>query len=212
MNMDYSLSQAFKTFRGISRALLMYDVMCQYGVKLRARFARSGYLTMPAELEIAKGIGQFHVHGHKPECYPRFSPNFIPGVGQLDGEIIETLWASLNHIAPSTRAMTAAHRREVIDDHMNDSNWKKLTGIGGQHHESGNWLTGPAVIALCAKYKKAVVGAAKHKKAFQDLDGSVSPENRALWTAAEKKALDSRNDNVTAMDIFEVNMAKGKGY
>lgn len=85
-------------------------------------------------LQIVKGIGLFHVHGHQVMCFARYSPNFITGAGQTDGEIIETLWAALNMIAGSTRTMTAAHRKEVIDDHMNDSNWKKLTRMGSIIH------------------------------------------------------------------------------
>ena len=46
-----------------------------------------------------------------------------------DGEIIETLWTKTNPTADSTRGMSSAHRREVLDDHMNDSNWTKLTRI-----------------------------------------------------------------------------------
>lgn len=53
----------------------------------------------------------------------------------MDGEILETLWAPLNHISGSTRSMTAAHRREVLDSHLNDNNWKKLVRIGmGSHY------------------------------------------------------------------------------
>jgi len=48
----------------------------------------------------------------------------------IDGEIAETLWAVLNSISPSLRTATLAHRSEVLDDHMNDSNWKKIIGIG----------------------------------------------------------------------------------
>ena len=67
------------------------------------------------------------------------------------------------------------------------------------------------VIALGAKHRKAVAGNAKHRKAFDALDRSVSKENRAAWTAAEKKALEHRNWDVSAMDIFEVNIEKGEG-
>ncbi|KAF8260379.1 hypothetical protein EI94DRAFT_1611233, partial [Lactarius quietus] len=41
-------------------------------------------------------------------------------------QIIETLWALLNEITGSTRGMSTSHHWEVIDDHMNDSNWRKL--------------------------------------------------------------------------------------
>ena len=40
-----------------------------------------------------KGIGLFHVHGHKDECMPMFAMTYIPGAGNVDGEILETLWA-----------------------------------------------------------------------------------------------------------------------
>ena len=49
---------------------------------------------------------------------------------QIDGEMIETLWAPLNEISRSTRGMSTSHHKEVIDDHMNDSNWKKLVDLG----------------------------------------------------------------------------------
>ena len=54
---------------------------------------------------------------------------FVLGAGQLDGEILETLWAEFNKISSSAGAMSGSHRREVYDDHMWDSNWKKLVGI-----------------------------------------------------------------------------------
>lgn len=131
MNMDYVLSQAATSMKGMRKVLLMYDIMCQYRVHLQDRFRDNPYLSIPDGLQIQGGIGQFHVHGHQSECYPRYSPAFMEGAGQLDGEVIETLWAPLNNISGSTRGMSTAHRREVIDDHMNDSNWKKMTGLGG---------------------------------------------------------------------------------
>lgn len=48
----------------------------------------------------------------------------------IDGEILETLWSVLNDISRSTRTATLAHRMEVLDDHMGDSNWKKIIGTG----------------------------------------------------------------------------------
>ena len=130
MNMDYSLSQAFKSLCGMDQAIVMYDISCQYSKKLMNRFAESPHLTWPENLKVTCGIGLFHVHGHVDSCFCRYASHFIPGAGELDGEIIETLWAPLNHISGSTRGMSAAHRREVVNDHMGDSNWKKLTGIG----------------------------------------------------------------------------------
>ena len=73
----------------------------------------------------------FHIHGHKNECFARYASTFIPGVGVVDGEIIETLWEPLNHIAPSTRKVSLEHHQEIIDDHMNN---KKLLCMGVYVH------------------------------------------------------------------------------
>ncbi len=131
MNMDYCLSEALKyNMNGIRRIMLLYDIMCQYWKNLHKRFEGNPYIDLPAGLEVVRGIGLFHVHGHKDECYGRFALTFIRGAGLVDGEVLETLWAVLNWISDSIRNMSMAHRREVLDDHMNDSNWKKLVNMG----------------------------------------------------------------------------------
>jgi len=45
-------------------------------------------------------------------------------------EILETLWSEFNKVSASVHSMSKAHRAEVYDDHMRDSNWKKLVGMG----------------------------------------------------------------------------------
>jgi len=75
-------------------------------------------------------VGKFHLAAHLPRCFARFSLNFVQCTGQLDGEILETLWSEFNKVSASARSMSKAHRVEVYDDHMRDSNWKKLVGMG----------------------------------------------------------------------------------
>ena len=129
--MDYSIFKALNfNMDGIEAALICYDVMCQWSVHMKDRVAGSSHLKIPSGLELRLGIGLFHIHGHKDTCLARYSPSFIEGGRQIDGETIETLWAPLNEISRSTRGMSTSHRREVIDDHMNDSNWKKLVDLG----------------------------------------------------------------------------------
>jgi hypothetical protein len=107
MNMDYCVSEALKyNMEGINRAILLYDIMCQYWKNLKRRFDGNPYLTFPDAVEILRGIGLFHVHGHKDECYGRFAPTFIPGAGMVDGEVLETLWAVLNGISDSIRSQS----------------------------------------------------------------------------------------------------------
>jgi len=129
--MDYCFTQALKyNSNGIKTFIDFYDINCQYWTNLRRRVDSNPFLELPAGATFKKAIGQFHVHGHQDQCYARYSPLFIEGIGQIDGEIIETLWNPLNQISNSTRTMSTAHRKEIINNHMNDSNWKKLVHIG----------------------------------------------------------------------------------
>ena len=110
--------------------LLLYDIMCQYWVNFRRRISDvNTVLSLPPDLKIKRGIGLFHVHGHVKECFARYAPTFIRGAGNVDGEIIETLWNPLNHTASSARSMSLYHRQEYLDAHMADSNWGKLIRI-----------------------------------------------------------------------------------
>jgi hypothetical protein len=116
--------------KDIPVVLLMYDIMCQYRVNFKRRVKKSPELILPRALELQTGIGLFHIHGHQDSCLPQYSPSFIPGAKQVDGEIMETLWAPLNNISQSLCGMSLAHRQEVLDAHMNYSNWKKMIQMG----------------------------------------------------------------------------------
>jgi Kyakuja-Dileera-Zisupton transposase len=130
-SVDWSFCEACQTinFIGLLKLMLIYDIMCQYWKRLALRIGRNDHLTLP-QMQLEKAIGLFHVHGHKPACLFRYASTFIPGAAICDGEILETDWAVLNRISKSLRTATLAHRAEVLDDHMNDHNWKKLVGIG----------------------------------------------------------------------------------
>ena len=133
MNVDYSLSQALAhtNMEGIPSVLLIYYLMCQYKVHLQQWFRDSEYLKFPDSMKTFLGaIGQFHMHTHQESCLYRYSTSFIPGAARVDGEILETLWSVLNQISPSARSASMGHRAEILDDHMADSNWKKIIFMG----------------------------------------------------------------------------------
>jgi len=115
---------------GIKRSLLVYDIFCQWWVNFLKRVNHSPYLSIPKGLKLIGGIGDFHVKGHVINCFARFTLLFIIGSGIIDGEILETLWSVLNETSRSAKGSTLAHRSEILDDHMNHSNWKKLIGMG----------------------------------------------------------------------------------
>src|ERR1700684_1604942 len=208
--MDYSIFKALDfNMEGIEAALISYDIMVQWSVHMMERVTCSNFLKKPDNLELRLAIGLFHIHGHQDTCLPRYSPSFIEGARQIDGETIETLWAPLNEISRSTRGMSTSHRREVIDDHMNDSNWKKLVDIGkfpqiywiGTHADQ-------TVNAVSTRYRRALSGAALSVEAFESINLSATPENIEIWSAEEEYAQRERSRDVTVMDIYDIKMKR----
>ena len=94
--MDYSIFKALNfNMEGIEAALIFYNVMCQWSIHMMERVKASNYLKLPNNLELRLVIGLFHIHGHQDTCLARYSPSFINGGRQIDGETIEMLWAPL---------------------------------------------------------------------------------------------------------------------
>ena len=106
-------------------AALLYDIVCQYFEHLKDRI---GHL-LPPGLVLDRGIGSFHVHGHREQCFYHFATSFIPHLGVVAREM-ESQWSVLNTISPAVRTATIAHRAEVLDDHASDWNYKKMLGLG----------------------------------------------------------------------------------
>ena len=133
--MDYAFLNAFNFLPLIVMWFMLYDIMCQYwpGFLPRIRAIQdlvAHIICFNDRLTFKCGVGLFHVHGHVKECYSRYAPTFIEGAGMLDGEIIETLWHTLNDTTSSARSMSWYHCQEYLDVHMGDSNWKKLIRMG----------------------------------------------------------------------------------
>ena len=135
MNIDYAICQALSyNTTSLPEALIEYDVGCQWSINFDERLQDSATLHIPDQLSWISAVGKFHLGTHEQNCFAKFSLNFVHGAGQQDGEILETLWAPLNKISSSIRAMSKPARQETVDDHMRDSNWKKLTRLGVVAH------------------------------------------------------------------------------
>jgi len=126
INIDYAICEALKRFPRRRAALIIYDICCQWFTNFRKRVSESEWLEIWDDLDITAAVGKWHLAAHIRGCFAKFSLNFIEGSAQVDGEIMETLWSGLDLIAGITQGMTIAHRQEVLDDYINDSNWKKL--------------------------------------------------------------------------------------
>ncbi|KAH8978663.1 hypothetical protein EDB86DRAFT_2836597 [Lactarius hatsudake] len=180
INMDYSICKAL--------SYNMEDMPVALSA-LEERIKSSPELSLPSSesLELRMGIGLFHIHGHQDSCLPRFSPSYIPGAKQVDGEIIETLWAPLNNISRSTRGMSLVHRQEVLDTHMNHSNWKKLVRI---------------VPSLLKRWKRLGPGLDASSKAFESLSEHFK-EKTQQWLKEDIAAQTDRGTDPSSMDIYD---------
>jgi hypothetical protein len=131
MNIDYAVCQALSyKSKGLLSAATIYDIFCQWIKHFLERVEENPHLSLPDDMEILGAVDKFHLVAHVPGCFALHSLNFLKGAGQLDGEILESLWSDFNKITDSARSMSTAHRREVYDDHMRESNWKKMVSLG----------------------------------------------------------------------------------
>ncbi|KAI0257867.1 hypothetical protein BC834DRAFT_976573 [Gloeopeniophorella convolvens] len=166
-NMDYSLCQALNyNMDGIPIAVISYDIMCQYCVNLLKRIDENALLSIPEALKLRYVI--------------------------VDGEIIETLWSILNNISRSTRGMSLVHRAEVLDAHMNYSNWKKLI---------------KTVPFMLKRWKRVQEGLPLSEVAFVGLSQRF-PTMIGIWALQEADAQSHRWENPEAMDIYETKTKK----
>jgi hypothetical protein len=163
--------------------LFIYDIACQYIVHLHERIGRH----LPLGLNIDAAIGLFHVHAHKDQCFFQYATSFIPGAGVVAGEILESLWSSLNSISPTARTATLAHRAEMLDDHASDSNHKKTIGM---------------VNTLCRSHRHAVDMLDHAKTYYQKLTDQAGRTVVEKWNNDILKAEGNRKSDITAMDIY----------
>ena len=211
-SVDYSLSETCKHTHcmGIRKFMHIYDIECQYCILMAKRFSASAlYISLPP-VEFAKAIGMFHVHGHQDSCFFRYATSFIKGAANVDGEIMETNWSILNTVSPSLRTATLAHRSEVLDDHMNDGNWKKLVSIGESAFCSQAHVSMHLARTIINKYRRAIKNEEKSRVYFEDLSTMPSTEQLTLWEKQISKAEVDQVNKPKAMDIMAPNIPKGR--
>lgn len=129
---DFSFCQAVKTTRGTHPLPVhqIYDIACQSSVKFAERVAHSEGLSWEDGVRLIALVGKWHLAGHVDGCFARHSLNFVRGVGNVSGEIVETNWSSLNSAAIMARVMSSGHRTEFLTRHLVDVNFKKMISMG----------------------------------------------------------------------------------
>lgn len=129
--MDYLFFSALSQ-RRVNVLNISYDIACQWHKHIWQRMS-----TMPAHLRLDHAsklvrffVPKFHLPAHILKCQSTFSFNFSKNVGRTDGEAPERGWSNINPVASSTKEMGPGSRRDTLDDHFSDWNWKKLVGLG----------------------------------------------------------------------------------
>lgn len=128
----------------------------------------------------------------------------------IDGEILETLWAVLNHTSKSIRTATLANRAETLDDHMIDSNWKKLVGIGESEILQTYMIhfNVPSVKRTIKKYIRAAEESESFQKYFADLTAASPPQSVSKWTKEIEQAEQNRCVDPSSMNVMRPNIPK----
>ncbi|KAL0577210.1 hypothetical protein V5O48_004776 [Marasmius crinis-equi] len=129
---DYAISASQQHSDVHLKRVLSYDICCQYHKRF---FGRLEDIPDSVKIEIHPdrwdfAVPKLHIKGHGRACQENFALHLLPGAGQTDGEGIERQWASLGPMGTATKEMGPGNRRETIDDHLSNSNWQKIIGLG----------------------------------------------------------------------------------
>ncbi|KAG1846735.1 hypothetical protein F4604DRAFT_1884128 [Suillus subluteus] len=147
---------------------------------------RSLMATMPPNLQLEHTnkfvrffVPKFHLPAHILKCQSMFSFNFSKNVGCTDGEAPEQGWSNINPVVSSMKEMGPGSRRDTLDDHFGDWNWKKLVGLSA---------------TLLHKMDEAKDEHEAHTSAFKELNGALESEITVAWRAEVEHWEENPND------------------
>lgn len=129
--MDYLYFSSIRN-HAPAHCVVSYDIVCQWTRRLAARAAAYPKELLGSrydQLTFTYLIPKFHLYAHRSECQNNYSFNFTPNVGRTDGEAPERGWAAMNPVSSSTKEMGPGARRDTLDDHFGDYNWRKVISL-----------------------------------------------------------------------------------
>lgn len=129
--MDYLF---FSSLEGceLTELVVSYDIACQWSIHIwerMATYSRRLHFDRTGRRVIFL-VPKFHLPAHIAKCQTAFSFNLTSCVARTDGEAPERGWSDINRVATSTREMGPGSRRDTLDDHFGDWNWKKVATLG----------------------------------------------------------------------------------
>ncbi|KAJ3516066.1 hypothetical protein NLJ89_g1356 [Agrocybe chaxingu] len=168
VNMDYFVLSSLEHCK-LMRIVISYDIACQWSKNFSSRCGLypPNILSTRKDLELVYLVPKFHLPAHVQHCQENFSFNYIPRVARTDGESPERGWAAANSVANSTREMGPGSRRDVLDDHFGDYNWRKILNLA---------------TTFCRKGKEALAMREEHVEAFVEFDAALPVQETEAWT------------------------------
>ncbi|KAG8702211.1 hypothetical protein FRC08_003634, partial [Ceratobasidium sp. 394] len=182
---DYAIASVMKQLRdeGCDNVGVYYDIYCHWSRHWWTRAARLPTpITKPAHF--IGGIPKYHLAGHTDSCYIRFSLNNMPGVGRLDAEGCERLWADANQASRSTANKGSGSRLDALNHIFQDWNWRKTTSIASH---------------LVRKFNEAIAMAEEKKAQWDEFNECIAPVLRDKWSQLDTRPHVDKHGNWTSV-------------
>ncbi|KAF8871980.1 hypothetical protein BD779DRAFT_1453348 [Infundibulicybe gibba] len=185
-NMDYLF---YKSVQGteVMQLFVSYDIACQWSIHLKKRMFTIDHTfdILDGHVNIKFLVPKFHLPAHVAACRTRYSFNFTKGVGRTDGEAPERGWSEVDPLAPSTKEMGPGSRRDTLDFHFGDSNWRKMTSLG---------------LTLMRRLKIAASEMVDYVVAHRELEASLPNASLVAW----RDQIEAWEEGRTLNNPFEV--------
>ncbi|KAG6884960.1 hypothetical protein C0992_005568, partial [Termitomyces sp. T32_za158] len=153
----------------LSTIYLSYDIACQWSIYLKICMLELDhkFLIFDDKVYVKFVVPKFHLPAHVARCRSNFSLNYTVGAGRTDGEAPERGWAEVNPLASSTKEMGPGSRRDCLDAHFGDYNWRKVMSMGP---------------TLFRKARAAANNMANHTIAHDELTATLPTDTVKKWT------------------------------
>lgn len=214
MNVDYATLCGLERFLDLNLHISSYDVNCKYGIHFwsRLRQIAAALPSVPGVMRdrsdwpvIRRMLPKGHANAHKGICKYFYSPYYLLGIGNTDGESVERNWSLMNATGRSVREMTPGHRQDVIEAHNADTNIRKLFRTS-EHPVVFRLrvLTPRPGHYLKVKLERAIKLYDKHKAELEDMESTLQMNARPLdkWRDDVAMYLSRVKDGEITMDIY----------
>jgi hypothetical protein len=117
--MDFIIALVIQAF-ALSLIVISYNITCQWFVNLFHQIDEHwpATLRIPASTKLIPVIPKLHTPMHGCKNHQQFLLNFIPGVGKLDTETPEHVWAGHNGLGNATKTQGLGDCHDVLDNHF----------------------------------------------------------------------------------------------